>query len=152
MRGHLHSVDGRVNTDASRARPIRVVLADDHPALRRSLRRLLEREEDLRVVGEAGDLETALQLVAAQRPAVIVLDLRMPDSSAAERIRRMRDKFPRTEIVITTMCENRGFANQVLNAGAMACVLKDRADTELCDSVRCAARGVRYAGPGLGPS
>lgn len=59
MRGHLHSVDANVSADASHARPIRVVLADDHPALRRSLRLALDREGNLRVVGEAGDPETA---------------------------------------------------------------------------------------------
>jgi DNA-binding NarL/FixJ family response regulator len=100
MRGHLHSVDVDMNTEEFHARPIRVVLADDHRALRRSLRLLLERAEDLRVVGEAGDLDTAARLVAAQRPAVIVVDLRMPDSSAVERIRRLRERFPGTEIVI----------------------------------------------------
>jgi DNA-binding NarL/FixJ family response regulator len=151
MRGHLHSVDAQMDADASHPRPIRVVLADDHAALRRSLRLLLDREKDMRVVGEAGDLETALWLVAAQRPAVIVLDLRMPsDGSAVERIRRLRERFPRTEIVITTMHENRAFADQILKAGAMAFVLKDRADVDLCDGVRSAALRLRYTSPGLG--
>lgn len=71
------------------------------------------------------------------------------DGSAVERIRRLRERFPRTEIVIPTMRANRAFADQVLKAGAMAFVLKDHADTELSEGVRSAARRLRYTSPGL---
>jgi DNA-binding NarL/FixJ family response regulator len=74
----------------------------------------------------------------------------MPDSSAVERIRRLRERFPGTEIVITMMHENRVLADQVLKAGAMAFVLKDRADVELCEGVRSAARRQQYTSLGLG--
>jgi DNA-binding NarL/FixJ family response regulator len=66
-----------------------------------------------------------------------------------ERIRRLRKTFPRTEIVIATMRENRVLADQVLKAGAMAFVLKDRADVEQCDGVRSAARRIPYTSPDL---
>jgi DNA-binding NarL/FixJ family response regulator len=82
-------------------------------------------------------------------PQVLVLDLRMPDGSSAERIERLREQSPRTEIVVITMHRSDRFAELAHNAGAIGFVLKDTADVELSDAVRCAARGVRYSSPQL---
>ncbi|HSO99029.1 MAG TPA: response regulator transcription factor [Solirubrobacteraceae bacterium] len=133
----------------SGARPIRVVLADDHAPLRRTLRLLLEREDDLELVAEAGDLETALREVRARRPDVLVVDFRMPNGSSAERIGRLHEQSPRTAIVVITMHENPMFADHALEAGAIGFVRKDAADLELPDAVRSAARGVQYRSPHL---
>jgi DNA-binding NarL/FixJ family response regulator len=146
MSGHLRAVDDHGMTQL---RPIRVVLADDHVPLRRNLRLLLEAEEDLKVVGEAGDLEGAIRQLQAYRPRVLVLDPRMPDGSIAGTIERLREHSPRTEIVIVTMHENEMFADQALKAGAIGFVRKDRADLELADAVRRAAHGLRYRSPRL---
>ena len=86
IRGHLPSVDGDSSGGVAGARPVRVVLVDDHTSMRRTLRLLLEREDDLEVVAEADDLETAVHEVGAHRPDALVVDLRMPDGSSAERI------------------------------------------------------------------
>jgi two-component system response regulator NreC len=149
MRGHLRPVDGDSSGGVSGARPVRVVLADDHPTLRRTLSRLLEGEDDLEVVAEAGDLETAVRAVGAHRPDVLVLDLRMPNGSSAERIGRLHEQSPRTAIVVITMHENTMFADHALKAGAIGFVRKDTADLELPDAVRSAARGVQYRSPRL---
>jgi DNA-binding NarL/FixJ family response regulator len=113
------------------------------------LKLLLDHEQDMRVVGETGDFVEALELVGARHPAVLVLDLRMSDGSVAERVQRLRDRAPGTKVVIVTMHENRLYADQVLEAGAMGFVRKDRADVELCDGIRCAAGGVKYISPRL---
>jgi two-component system, NarL family, response regulator NreC len=126
-----------------------VVLADDHASLRRNLRRLLEREEDVDVVGEASDLEGAMRQILALRPRVLVLDLRMADGSSAERIDRLREQSPSTEIVVITMHRSEQFADLALKAGAVGFVLKDTADAELSDAVRRAARGLQYISPQL---
>ena len=149
MRGHLRPVDGDSSGGVSGARPVRVVLADDHPTLRRTLSRLLEGEDDLEVVAEAGDLETAVREVGAHRPDVLVLDFRMPNGSSAERIGRLHEQSPHTAIVVITMHENTMFANYALKAGAIGFVRKDIADLELPDAVRSAARGVQYRSPRL---
>ncbi|HSO99643.1 MAG TPA: response regulator transcription factor [Solirubrobacteraceae bacterium] len=149
MRGHLRPVGGDSSGGVSRVRPVRVVLADDHVPLRRTLRQLLEREADFRVVAEAGDFETALREVREHRPHVLVFDFRMPNGSSAERIGRLHEQSPRTGIVVITMHENTMCANHALEAGAIGFVRKDAADLELADAVRSAARGVQYRSPHL---
>ena len=108
---------------------------------------MLEREDDLEVVSEAGDFEAALHEVAIEHPDVLVLDLRMPDGFTPERIQRLRTACPGTEIVVTTMLVNEGFANEALKAGAIGFVLADSADRELVEAVRCAVHGLPYTSP-----
>jgi two-component system response regulator NreC len=127
--------------------PIRVVLADDHALMRRSLRLLLDREEGVEVVAEAGDLAMVLRHVRDRLPHVLVLDLSMPDGSSIETIRRLREEVPGTEIVVLTMEDGPAFAQQALDAGAIGFVLKDFADVELNRAVRAAARGEQYVSP-----
>ena len=126
---------------------IRVVLADDHAAVRRNLRLLLDGEHDVEVIAEATDLSMVMRHVHGYRPHVLVIDLRVLDGSSIETIRRLRAQVPGTEIVISTMEESPLFAQQTLDAGAVGFVLKDRADTELLTAIRCAARGEEYISP-----
>jgi two-component system, NarL family, response regulator NreC len=147
MRAVLYSVGESPSGPVSRLRATRVVLANDHPALRRSLKQVLEREADLVIVGEASDLEAAIHQVGVQRPRVLVLDLRMPCGFSAERIKRLRALSPSTAIVVTTMHEEPTFATEAHGAGAIGFVLADAADLELPEAVRRAARGVAYTSP-----
>ncbi len=124
--------------------PIRVVVADDHPLLRRSLRLLLDHERDIEVIAEGGDLAAVSQHVERLRPAVLVLDLRMPDGSSVELIGRLRERVPQTAVVVLTMQQDPGFARRALAAGALGFVVKDRADGELPVAVRAAAHGQEY--------
>jgi two-component system response regulator NreC len=126
------------------ASPIQVVLADDHAIVRRSLRLLLDTEDGLKVIAEAGDLSAVVRHVRARVPHVLVLDLRMPNGSSIDTIRRLRDDVPETEIVVLTMEASPMFAAHALDAGAIGFVLKDRADTELPAAVRRAAGGQEY--------
>jgi DNA-binding NarL/FixJ family response regulator len=123
------------------------VLANDHPALRRSLRRLLDNENDLDVVGEAADFDGAVHEVFAQHPDVLVLDLRMPGGFSANRIRWLRALSPGTKIVVTTMHLNEAFATEARRVGAIGFVVADSADRELVEAVRCASRGLAYTSP-----
>jgi two-component system response regulator NreC len=131
-------------------RAIRVVLADDHAQMRRSLRRVLDGEDGVKVIAEAGDLPTVMRHVRGHRPNVLVLDLRMPDGSSIDAIRSLREQVPSTEIVVVTMEGNPAFAQQALDADAIGFVLKDTADAELPEAVRRAARREPYVSPRVG--
>jgi two-component system response regulator NreC len=102
---------------------IRVVIADDHAVVRSGLRMLLEAQEDLHVVAEAGDVPTAMQVIRAHRPTVAVLDLNMPGGSGLEAIPSLRQSTPETAIVVLTMQDDPAFARQALQGGALGFVL-----------------------------
>lgn len=127
--------------------PIQVVLADDHEVVRRSVRLLLEGEEDVEVIAEAADLSSVVRHVHGHVPHVLVLDLQMPNGSSVETIARLREHVPDTEIVVLTMEASPLFAQQALDAGAVGFVLTDRSDTELPEAVRKAALGREYVSP-----
>jgi two-component system response regulator NreC len=126
---------------------IRVVLADDHAQMRRSLRLVLDGEDGVRVIAEADDLPNVVRQVRGQRPNVLVIDLRMPYGSGIQAVRALREEVPGTEIVVVTMEESPAFARQALDAGAIGFVLKDTADAELPEAVRRAAKSERYVSP-----
>src|ERR1700694_5082471 len=98
---------------------IRVVLADDHPLMRRTMRRLLDAEAGVTVIAEAGDLPTAVRLVHDEEPDVLALDLRMPSGLSLEAIRGLREQVPATKIVVVTMEQRLVFARHALAAGAI---------------------------------
>ena len=126
---------------------IRVLLADDHALMRRSLRLLLDGEEDMDVIAEANDLAAVARDVQAHEPQVLVLDLGMPDGSSIEAIGRLRERAAETQIVVMTMDENPVFAQRAFAAGALGFVAKDLADAELPLAVRAAARGEEFVSP-----
>jgi two-component system response regulator NreC len=127
--------------------PIRIVLADGHALMRRSLRQLLEGEQDIAVIAEAQDLTTTVSHVHSDRPHVLALDLSMPDGSGLDAIGELRERAPDTQIVVLTMNDSPMFAQRALAAGAVGLVLKNRADSELSEAVRAAAREEEYVSP-----
>jgi two-component system response regulator NreC len=126
---------------------IQIVLADDHQVVRSGLRLLLQAEEDMRVIGEAGDVPGAQRLVEARRPDVLVLDLNMPGPSSLDAVGGLAGL---TAVVVLTMQDDPAFARQALQAGAKGYVLKEAADTELVSAIRAAADGRTYLNPELG--
>ena len=130
--------------------PVKVIIADDHAVVRSGLRMLLDAEEDLHVVAEAGNVPDAMRMVRAHRPKVAVLDLNMPGGSILEAIPELRDSTPETAIVVLTMQDDPAFARQALQSGALGFVLKEAADEELLEAVRLAVKGDTYLNPRLG--
>jgi DNA-binding NarL/FixJ family response regulator len=128
----------------------RVVLADDHPFVRRTLRTLLDRENGIEVVAEAEHLTAATREVTERKPDVLVVDLGTPDGSALQAIGGLHGRAPATRIVVVTMQDSAVFARAALTHGALGFVLKERADTELADAVRAASRDQRYVSGHLG--
>src|SRR3954449_3422195 len=139
--------------------PITIVLADDHAVVRSGLRLLLDNEDGLQVVAEAGTTHDALRMAKAHRPAVLVLDLNMPAGSGAgadatasslDILPELQAEAGATRVVILTMQEDPQFARKALAGGAAAYVLKEAADAELVEAVRRAAAGEVYLNPRLG--
>ena len=136
-----------MTTSDDAAPPISIVLADDHEVVRAGLRLLLQSEEGMYVVGEAGDVTGALRLVEIRRPDVLVLDLNMPGSPSLSAIDSVKDACA---VVVLTMQSDPVFARAALQAGARAYILKEAAGAELVTAVRAAAAGATYLNPQLG--
>jgi len=129
---------------------ISVVLADDHNLIRAGLRTMLEAEDGLRVIGEAGDAAAAAKLVADRRPDVLVMDLQMPGADPLADVRRLREHAPAAAVVVLTMRSDPRNARDLLRAGAAAYVLKQSAERKLSEAIRAAADGGSYIDPELG--
>jgi two-component system response regulator NreC len=138
-----------VNANAAEADTIAVVLVDDHALVRGALRALLDGQNDLEVVGEAGDLASVQATVAAHRPRVLVLDVNLPDGLAIDALPALREAAPETEIVLLTMERDLTLARRALEAGAKGYLFKDVAHLELIEAVRAAAAGEQHLAPAV---
>ena len=123
---------------------ITVLVADDHPVVRAGVRLLIGSQPDMEVVGEAADGVECVDLVAALRPHVVVLDLSMPRLSGLGALRTLREKHPETRVLILTMHEDPVTARQVLDAGGAGFLVKRAVDVELIAAIRAVHRGEVY--------
>ena len=121
--------------------PITVLIVDDHELVREGVRAFLDAQEDLSVVGEAGDGREALRLVEALVPDVVLMDLLMPGMDGIETTRRVKELSPRSHVVVLTSHHDDAHVFPALRAGALSYVLKNVAASELAGAVRRAAAG-----------
>jgi two-component system response regulator NreC len=127
--------------------PITLLLADDHPVVRRGLRAMLEAEPDMVVVGEANDGAEAVELVAALQPQIVVMDISMPQMDGLEATRRIRAGGMPTQVLILTVHAQERYLFPVLKAGGAGYVLKSTIDTELVGAIRTVAAGGAFLYP-----
>src|SRR5581483_4523061 len=120
---------------------IRVLIVDDHAVVRQGLRFVLERQLDIAVVGESGDGEQALALVAELVPDVVLLDLLMPKMDGVTAIREIKRLTPGTQIMILTSYYEDDHIFSAIKAGALSYLLKDIGPPDLIAAVRAASRG-----------
>jgi two-component system, NarL family, response regulator LiaR len=120
---------------------IRVGLIDDHAVVRQGLRAFLAAQPDLLVVGEAGSGEEALELVRAQVPDVVLLDLVMPGMDCVETLRRLKQISTHTQVVVLTSYLQDELIFPAVRAGACSYLLKDAGAEEIAEAVRKAVRG-----------
>ena len=137
-------------TGSVEAGSISVVLADDHVVVRSALRMLLDGEDGIEVVAEAGDAASAIRFVNGHRPDVLILDINMPGGSGLGAIPTIRNQCPETQIVMLTMQAETSAAREALRAGVLGYILKEAASDELVKAVRFAAEGRTYLQPELG--
>jgi two-component system response regulator NreC len=126
---------------------IRCLLVDDHALLRQGLRRLLQDEADVEVVGEAGDAASALERVTQLRPDIVLMDIGMPGVSPFDAARVIQADYPQTQVVFLTMHEDQDYVMQGLQAGAAAYVLKDTPADKLASVLREVQQGKKYVSP-----
>jgi DNA-binding NarL/FixJ family response regulator len=125
-----------------------IVLADDHPVVRRGMRTLLESQPDFSIVGEAGDGLGTVHLVERVQPDVLVLDLMMPALNGLEALRIIRQRSPGTRVVVLSLHSNNAFVAEALKQGATGYVLKGSCEDDLVRAVHEAGAGRRFlSGP-----
>ena len=134
--------------------PIRVVLAEDSLIVREGVQRLLELDPDVEVVASCGDLDALLEVVEAQRPDVVMTDIRMPPDSSDEGIRAalaLRETHPDLGVVVLSQYSDPAYALALLETGSdgRAYLLKDRVDdrSQLVGAIRAVAAGGSYVDP-----
>lgn len=129
--------------------PVRLLLVDDHPMMRKGVAQLLELEDDLSVVGEAGSGEEALRLAAELDPDMILLDLNMKGMNGLDTLRALREAGVDARIVVFTVSDDKGDVVNVLRAGADGYLLKDMEPERLLEHIRQAATGQMTLSPQL---
>jgi DNA-binding NarL/FixJ family response regulator len=120
---------------------IRVVLVDDHPAVRLGIRKLLERAGDFQVVGDAQNGEQALRLIREQRPDVVLLDIELPDLKGYEVARRITDEGPAVKILALSAYANKQYILKMFSSGAVGYLMKEEAPQQIVEAIRKVAGG-----------
>ena len=122
----------------------KIVLADDHPIVRRGLRAVLEAEKGFTLLGEAGDGLEAVRLVESLLPDILIADLMMPGLTGLEVTRQVKQRVPQTKVIILSMHASESYVLEALRNGANGYVLKDTAADELVRAIREVLQGHRY--------
>jgi len=128
---------------------IKVLIADDHPVVRRGLESMLSGNKDIEVIGAAKDGQSTLRMAQRLQPDVILLDIRMPDISGLDIAHELRQSLPETKIIVLTTYDHDGYFQSALKAGVHAYLLKDAAHRELVDAIRVVQQGQRVVSPAL---
>ena len=120
---------------------ITIVLADDHPLLRKGLKDIIDEECTLRVIGEAGDGEQALELIQQLKPDIAIIDIHMPKLSGLEVVNKIHQQKLKVDIIILTMYDKDNIFNRAMDLGIKGYVMKDSALTEIVAAVTNVAAG-----------
>jgi two-component system, NarL family, response regulator NreC len=129
---------------------IRAIVVDDHAVVRSGIKLLLDREDDIEVVGEAGSAKDAIFEVRAQKPDVLLLDVVMPGESGIEVLPKLLKESSETKVLVLSMQDDPSYVREAFAAGASGYVLKEAADEEVVAAVREIASGGSYVHPALG--
>lgn len=129
--------------------PLRILIVDDQALFREGLRTLLSVQPDFEVAGEASNGEEALRMVANLRPAVVLMDLRMPVLDGVTATRRIHENWPDCRVIVLTTFDDDEYVFDGLRAGAVGYLLKDVSSEKLVEAIRAAARGEYFLLPSI---
>lgn len=127
--------------------PIRIILVDDHAIVREGVRAILETQDDLQVIGEFAGGNDALGAVAALKPDLALVDLKMPGLSAVETIRGLRERAPGIRVLVFTSFGEDSLIRATLDAGATGFLIKDALKDDLVKAIRSVAAGQPFLAP-----
>lgn len=120
---------------------IKVLLAEDHVVVRQGIREIIQREEDIEIVGEVGDGEEAVQVAEQLEPDIILMDIAMPKLNGIEATRRIKESHPSISILVLTAYDNEEFIFALLEAGAAGYLLKNVQSRQLLNAIRAVYDG-----------
>jgi two-component system response regulator NreC len=129
---------------------LRIAVCDDHAVVRSGLRRILEAEEGIEVVGEAASVAEAVAIASEVQPDIFVMDVGLPDGNGIEATAEVVRVSPSTRVLVLTVHDDVAYLRQAFDAGAAGYLVKDAADVELVLAVRQVAAGQQYVHPTLG--
>jgi DNA-binding NarL/FixJ family response regulator len=128
---------------------IKIVMADDHPIVRQGLRQMIEKDKNLSIVAEAGDGQTALELIESHQPDVAVLDIDMPEMDGFAVVRQLQRKKINVEIVFLTMHHEEEIFQAAMDLGVKGYVLKDSAVSDIVSAIKSVAKNRPFLSPAL---
>ena len=128
---------------------ITVLLAEDHTIVREGFRRMLELENDMEVVGEAQDGRQAVALVKKLHPAVVLMDIAMPQLNGLEATRQILKAVPATKVLILSAHSDDAYVNSAVESGAMGFLLKQTSSHVVCEAIREVQKGKTYFSPSI---
>ena len=126
---------------------LKVLIADDHPLLLAGLRRILEAERDIEVVGQARSVPELLALIERRQPGLVLTDLRMPGGDGFDLIARVRESWPQIKLVVLSASDDHASVDAALRAGASAFIVKSTASLDVASVLRQVSCGAVYHAP-----
>jgi DNA-binding NarL/FixJ family response regulator len=145
-------LDDTPETDQERSPRLKVLIADDHPLILLGIRRALEANDDLEIVGQATSGRELLRLVECRRPDLVLLDLKMPGLEGTACIATIKQASPHVKCVVLSACDDRASVDAALLAGASAYIVKSVQPVDLASVLRQASTGTVYHAPSGSPT
>lgn len=119
----------------------KIYILDDHPVVIEGLKKIIDQQEDMQVVGSAEDANTALAAIGKLKPDVVILDITLKDRSGVDLIKKLRGSFPSTNVLVYSMHDENVYAERCLRAGAMGYLMKGENSTRVLQGIRQVASG-----------
>ncbi|MGA2401966.1 MAG: response regulator transcription factor [Syntrophobacteraceae bacterium] len=125
----------------------RIILADDHVLFRAGIKKIVEEDNEIKIVGEVSDGAALLKLIKTVTPDMVILDISMPNLQGVEATQKIKSRYPHMKVLILTMHRDKEFLHHAISAGADGYLLKEDADTELFTAINTIRSGGSYISP-----